>query len=176
MPQQLFGSQRGGKDMYVQQANFFFGTSMTFANEIMKTAVRESHPTGTVIFKEGEVADHFYVLLEGRVRISIGESGHVVYIVSSGGEAFGWSSLVGRERYTASAECVEPTALMSFERERFQQVLAKDPVNGMTLYKGLANTLAGRLLETYRMISGLSLSEKTIASGSGQFMSADPAR
>jgi CRP-like cAMP-binding protein len=171
----MSGIQRGGIDMYVQQANFFFGTSMTFANEIMKTAARESHPVGTVIFKEGEAADHFYVLLEGRVRISIGESGHVVYIVSRGGEAFGWSSLVGRERYTASAESIEPTTLMSFERERFQQVLVKDPVNGMVLYKGLANTLAGRLLETYRMISGLSLSEQTIASGSGQFMSADPA-
>ncbi len=162
--------------MYVQQANFFFGTSMTFANEIMKTAVREFHPTGTVIFKEGAAANHFYVLLEGRVRISIGESGHVVYIVSRGGEAFGWSSLVGRERYTASTESIEPTTLMSFERERFQQVLAKDPVNGMVLYKGLANMLSGRLLETYRMISGLSLSEQTVASGSGQFMSDDPAR
>ena len=42
--------------MYVQQANFFFGTSMTFANEIMKTAEREVHPTGTVIFKEGDAA------------------------------------------------------------------------------------------------------------------------
>jgi CRP-like cAMP-binding protein len=48
---------------------------MTFANEIMKTAVREVHPTGTVIFSEGDSADHFYVLIEGRVRISIGESG-----------------------------------------------------------------------------------------------------
>jgi len=162
--------------MYVQQANFFFGTSMTFANEIMKTAEREFHPAGTVIFKEGEAAEHLYVLLEGRVRISIGESGHVVYIVSHGGEAFGWSSLVGRERYSASAESVEPTTLMSFERERFHQVLAKDPVNGMVLYKGLANTLAGRLLETYRMISGLSLSGQTVASGSGQFMTDDPAR
>jgi hypothetical protein len=71
---------------------------------------------------------------------------------------------------------MEPTTLMSFERERFHQVLSKDPVNGMVLYKGLANTLAGRLLETYRIVSGLSLSEQTVASGSGQFMSADPAR
>ena len=45
--------------MYVQQANFFFGTSMTFANEIMKTAEREIHPTGTDIFKEGETAEHY---------------------------------------------------------------------------------------------------------------------
>jgi CRP-like cAMP-binding protein len=61
--------------MYVQQAHFFFGTSMTFANEIMETAVKEFYPTDTVIFKERETADQFYVLLEGRVRISIGESG-----------------------------------------------------------------------------------------------------
>ena len=75
--------------MYVQQADFFFGTSMTFANEVMKTAIRESHPAGTILFEEGEAADRLYVLLEGRVRISLGESGHVVYIVSRGGEAFG---------------------------------------------------------------------------------------
>jgi len=30
---------------------------------------------GTVIFKEGAAADHFYVRLESRVRTSIGESG-----------------------------------------------------------------------------------------------------
>jgi CRP-like cAMP-binding protein len=75
MPERTRGVQTGGIKMYVQQANFFFGTSMTFANEIMKTAVREVHPTGTVIFSEGDSADHFYVLIEGRVRISIGESG-----------------------------------------------------------------------------------------------------
>lgn len=161
--------------MYVQQADFFFGTSMTFANEVMKTAIRESHPAGTILFEEGEAADRLYVLLEGRVRISLGESGHVVYLVSRGGEAFGWSSLVGRERYSASAETVEPTTLIFFERERLHQVLVKDPANGMILYEGLAKTLAGRLLETYRMIAGLSSSEQTVASGSGQFMSADPA-
>jgi CRP-like cAMP-binding protein len=111
-----------------------------------------------------------------RCASAIGESGHVAHIVSHGGEALGWSSLVGRDRYSASAECVEPTTLISFECELFHQVLSKDPINGMTLCKGLANTLAGRLLETYRMISGLSLSEQTVASGSGQFMSDDPAR
>jgi hypothetical protein len=46
----------------------------------------------------------------------------------------------------------------------------------MILYKCLANTLAGRLQENYRMISGISLSRQTVASGSGQFMTDDPAR
>ena len=148
---------------------------MTFANEVMKTGVRESHPAGTILFEEGEVADRLYVLLESRLRISIGESGHVVYIVSRGGEAFGWSSLVGRERYMATAETVEPTTLIFFERERFHQVLVKDPTNGMLLYEGLTKTLAKRPLEAYRIIAGLSSSEQTVTSGSGQFVSADPA-
>ena len=160
--------------MYVQQANFFFGTSMAFANEVMKTAVRKSHPAGTILFEEGVAANRFYILLEGRVRISLGDSGHVVYIVSRSGEAFGWSSLVGRERYSATAETLEPTTLILFERELFHKVLVKNPAAGMVLYEGLAKTLAERLLETYRIIAGLSASEQTVSSGSGQFMSADP--
>ena len=99
----------------------------------------------------------------------IGELGHIVYIVSKGGEAFGWSALVGRRDYSATAECLEPTSLLAFDRERFHEVLDKDPVNGQTLYKGLTKTLAKRLLETYKMITALSASGTDIVSGSGQF-------
>jgi len=108
--------------MYVQQANFFFGTGMTFANEVMKTAVRESLPAGTILFEEGESANEgepasrFYVLLEGRVRIGFGDSGHVVYVVSHSGEAFGWSSLVGREKYSTTGETLGPTTLNVMKR------------------------------------------------------------
>ena len=95
--------------------------------------------------------------------------GHIVYIVSKGGEAFGWSSLVGRPYYSATAECLEPTRLLAFDRQSFQQVLEKDPVSGQILYKGLTRTLASRLLETYNMITSLSPNGPGIASGSGQF-------
>ena len=155
--------------MYIQQADFFYGTSMTFAKEVMKIAERKSYPAGKTIFSEGDVAENLYVLIEGRVRIMIGELGHIVYIVSKGGEDFGWSTLVGRSEYSATAECLEPTTLLAFDRERFHQVLDKDPASGQTLYKGLTKTLAKRLLETYKMIAALSASGADIVSGSGQF-------
>ena len=155
--------------MYIQQADFFCGTSMTFAKAVMKIAEKESYTVGQTIFWEGDPAEFLYVLIEGRVRIIIGELGHIVYIVSQGGEAFGWSSLVGRPLYSATAECLEPTILLAFDRQRFQQVLENDPVNGQILYKGLAKTLANRLLETYKMITALSTSGAEIVSGSGQF-------
>lgn len=155
--------------MYIEQADFFYGTSMTFANAVMKIAENESYEAGETIFKEGDAAEALYVLIEGRVRIMIGELGHIVYIVSKGGEAFGWSTLVGRQSYSATAECLESTTLLSFDRQRFQQVLDQDPVSGQMLYKGLTKTLANRLLETYKMIAAQSLSNHDIVSGSGQF-------
>ena len=155
--------------MYIQQADFFYGTSMSFARSIMKIADKVSFAAGETIFTEGDPAEHLYVLIEGRVRIMIGELGHIVYIVSNGGEAFGWSTLVGRQFYSATAECLEPTTLFAFDRQRFQQEVEKDPVSGQILYKGLTKTLAKRLLETYKMIAALPMSEANIASGSGQF-------
>ncbi len=162
--------------MYIQQADFFCGTSMTFAKAVMQIAEKKSYGVGETIFIEGDKAEHLYVLIEGRVRIMIGELGHIVYIVSKGGEAFGWSTLVGRQFYSASAECLEPTTLLAFDRQRFQQVLEKDPVSGQILYKGLTKTLANRLLETYKMIAAQSSGEPDIASGSGQFPTYESAK
>lgn len=155
--------------MYIEQADFFYGTSMTFANAVMKIAEKESYKAGETIFTEGDPAEVLYVLIEGRVRIMIGELGHIVYIVSKGGEAFGWSTLVGRQSYSATAECLESTTLISFDRQRFQKILDNDPVSGQKLYKGLTKTLANRLLETYKMIAALPVSDHDIVSGSGQF-------
>ena len=159
--------------MYVEQVDFFRGASMIFVNEIMKIGVRKSMPRGDIIFHEGDPAIRFYILLNGRVRISIGESGHVVYIVSNGGEAFGWSSLIGRQDYSASAECLEPTKLIAFDRDRFQNAIEKDPANGIILYRGLAMTLANRLLQTYKMISSDMIAESIAGPGTGQFQEPD---
>jgi CRP-like cAMP-binding protein len=162
--------------MYIEQADFFYGTSMTFAKKVMDIAEKEFYTTGETIFMEGDPAEVLYVLIEGRVRIMIGERGHIVYIVSKGGEAFGWSSLVGRQNYSATAKCLEPTTLLAFDRQRFQQVLDNDPDSGQILYKGLTKTLANRLLETYKMIAALSLENQDIVSGSGQFPTFESAK
>ena len=72
-----------------------------------------SHEKGDILFHENDEARHFYILLNGHVKLSVGgEGGQVVYDVGQNGEAFGWSSLIGREVYSASAECVQPTKLL----------------------------------------------------------------
>ena len=72
----------------------------------MNVSMTESYDEGDLLFQQGDPANQFYILLKGRIKLILWETGHAVYIVSNAGEAFGWSSLIDRETYTASAECM----------------------------------------------------------------------
>ena len=156
--------------MYFKQKDIFWGMSKAFAKEIMKISVTESHLEGELLFRVGDPAISFYVLLKGRVKLSLGEVGQAVYIVSNAGEAFGWSSLIGRENYSASAEFMAPTKLLKFDREKLQNVLEKDTPNSLILFKRLAEILGSRLLQSYRLISSVSRAEISPSYGTGQVM------
>ena len=73
--------------MYLRQKDIFWGMKRDFVKEIMKLSTTEAHETGTVLFKEGDLADQFYILLKGRVKLSLGKIGQSVYITSNAGEA-----------------------------------------------------------------------------------------
>jgi CRP-like cAMP-binding protein len=105
--------------MYIQHADLFRGMSKDFLKKVMDITTKESHEKGAILFREGDPAVYLFALLQGRVDLSIGEMGHVVFVVSRPGEAFGWSSLISRDLYSATAECKVPTRLLKMEREKW---------------------------------------------------------
>jgi CRP-like cAMP-binding protein len=138
--------------MYIKQSDLLSGTSMDFVKKFMDICRMVSHEKGDILFHENDEARHFYILLNGRVKLSVGGGGQVVYDVGQNGEAFGWSSLIGRDVYSASAECVEPTKLLVADRKKLGKILEDDPASGLIFLKQLAATLGNRLMETYKMI------------------------
>ena len=138
--------------MYVNQSELFQGTSMDFVKNFMDTSQMTSHAKGDILFREKDPARYFFILLSGCVKLSISESGQMVYQASRAGEAFGWSSLLGGAEYSASAECIQPTQLLKTDSQKFARVLEKDPANGVIFFKHLAATLGNRLLESYKLI------------------------
>jgi len=139
--------------MYIKQSELLMGTSMDFIKKFMDMSQMVSHEKGDVLFREKDPALYFYVLLNGRVKLGVGQGAQAVYDVRKNGEAFGWSSLIGRDRYSASAVCVEPTKLLKTNSEKLRKELENDPRNGIVFFKQLAATLGNRLLETYKTIS-----------------------
>ena len=114
--------------MFIHQTDLFRGMNKDFVKQVFDLAVKESIADKDVLFSEGDQAKHFYILLKGRVKLSTGETGQVVHTVSRPGEAFGWSSLVGRDVYSASAKCLAPTTLVIVNRNKFQEILDKEPI------------------------------------------------
>ncbi|MBW2604745.1 MAG: cyclic nucleotide-binding domain-containing protein [Deltaproteobacteria bacterium] len=154
--------------MYFQQSDLFWGMSRNFVKEVMNTAEKESHHKGHFLFNEGDPATYFYILIKGCVKLTIGEIGQVVYTVDHAGEAFGWSSLIDRDVYTASAECTKDTILQNFDRRTLQKILEQDPANGLIFYKRLAETIGHRLLSSYKMITSVSKANISPTMGSKQ--------
>jgi CRP-like cAMP-binding protein len=138
--------------MFIKQSEIFLGTSMDFVKKFMDISQMTSHADGDVLFREHDPARFFYVLINGSVKLSVGEPARVVYNARRNGEAFGWSSLIGRADYSASAQCEEPSKLLKTDSTRFCEILEKDPANGFVFFKQLAATLGNRLLENYKAI------------------------
>ena len=135
--------------MFIQQTDLFRGMDKDFVKETYDITTKQSSKEGEVLFSQGDQARHFYILLKGRVRLGTRDTGQVVHTVSRPGEAFGWSSLVGRDIYSASAECVQATKLLKIDREDFQKILEKDPTNGLSFFRRLAGALGERLINSY---------------------------
>ncbi len=141
--------------MYFQQSDLLQGMSKDFIKNFMDIAVKASHNPGFFLFREGDRANSFYILLKGRVKLTIGEDGHTVYRIDQSGEVFGWSSLVGRNVYSASAECREPTKLLKVNVKKIHHILERKPENGLIFFRRLADTLGNRLVQTYKMIPSM---------------------
>ncbi len=138
--------------MIIEQSDLFKGLSPEIINEIGKNTIEESYGKGAFIIKETHVAEHLYILEEGEIRLSVGEKGRITHLISNAGESFGWSSLVDRDTYTASAECLAPCKVVKIEKEKLSKIFEDDPADGMLFFRRLARIIGDRLVNSYSTI------------------------
>ena len=138
--------------MIIEESELFKGLGPEIINELAESMIEEFYGKGSFVFKQRYLAEHFYILQEGKIRLSVGEKGRITHLVSNPGQAFGWSSLVGRDTYTASAECLAPCKVIKIEKERLNKVFENDPASGLLFFKRLAGIIGERLVNSYLAI------------------------
>jgi CRP-like cAMP-binding protein len=98
----------------------------------------ESRPDGDVLFVEGDPADAFYVIIEGSVRASIGDS--LVGHAAAGEEVGALAVLDERPRlFTATTET--PAVVLRIDGEDFLYLLEQHP----RLARGVIRHLASQM-------------------------------
>ena len=145
--------------MFIAQSELFKGLGKEALDIIVKESSERAFHKDDVVFREGQKADTFYVLLEGSVHLVMGRQEELCFIVSCRGEVFGWSALVDPYRYQATAICTAGTRLIQVPASTVDQVAKDLPADGTKIYKNLAGIVTGKLRGAYReRISDLDMS------------------
>ena len=131
-------------------ADLFQGITESTRWRILESGRVESYAPRDFIFRHGEPARRFYIVVEGRVRLSQGPGELLAHVASDPNELIGWSSLVENKTYTASAECLTPVKVLKFEFQQLNEILLEDPASGMVFFKNLAAIIGRRLLKSYQ--------------------------
>ncbi len=142
-----------GDIMQLKQGDLFWGMDSNFVKQVMDETEKKNYDEGAVLFDSGDAADHFYILIKGRIKLTIGGEGPIVYIAKDPGQVIGWSTLLGRDLYSAKATCVEPTKMVKVGKDSFLEGLAKVPESEALFFKRVAGMLGDRLVSVYPSVA-----------------------
>tara|TARA_B100001121_G_scaffold303040_1_gene316445 strand:- start:24072 stop:26534 length:2463 start_codon:yes stop_codon:yes gene_type:complete len=101
----------------------FFPVDITQLDVYRTEKVDRSHyQKGSFVFKEGDIADYFYVIEEGQVEIvkHNPDGTDTILAVLKEGDSFGEMGLMQKAPRSASVRCITPVGLLKVSREDFK--------------------------------------------------------
>jgi CRP-like cAMP-binding protein len=138
--------------------HLFRGLAPRGLEQIATIATEERHEAELLIFREGDVGQKLYLILEGKVRISrsLAGMGDETLAVLGPGEAFGEMSLVDDTARSADAYVHEPCRLAVITREAFEDLLFLHKELAYEILWNFVRILSQRLRETNDKMAFLS--------------------
>ena len=117
---------------------------------LVDSAMLKSFDAGELIFREGDMANRFYLIREGRVALESAkrESEPVLVQYIGAGDVLGWSWLVPPYYWHFDARAVEPTQAIFFYGTRLREQCEEDKAFGYELMRRTAETVIDRLQAT----------------------------
>ncbi len=117
---------------------------------IAAIAEEEHLPAGTVVFREGDPSGEVYVVLEGRVSLSmrVERRGEQLILTFGPGELLGWSGFRSNGRRVATARTLESSSLLRLPSSAVRRLCDEDHDIGFALMKRAFAEVTTRLEET----------------------------
>ena len=137
---------------------FMQGLGLSHAATLAECAMKTEFASGQLIFREGDIANRFYVILEGKVALQARSQGASPVLIETigPGEVLGWSWLFEPCTWHFDARAVEPTKAIFFYGTWLREQCEKDRVFGCELYKRVSLVVIDRLQSARRRLLELS--------------------
>ena len=113
-----------------------------------------NHPSGKVIFEQGEPAQYLYLLVQGEVDVNFKPDDGPELTLSHlmPGDVVGWSAALGRSTYTASAVCITNSQFLRVCTHDLYNICANYPDTGRIIIDHLAAMVAKRINNTHAQV------------------------
>jgi CRP-like cAMP-binding protein len=134
----------------VAQHPFVRGMTEAQVQLLTQCAMLTEFEADQVIFREGDIANRFYLIQRGQVSLeTAGAEGSVIQIQTVGpGEVVGWSWLFAPYYWHFSARASEPTQAVFFYGTRLRECCDDDTEFGYHLMRRMAVVVMHRLQAT----------------------------
>jgi CRP/FNR family transcriptional regulator len=128
------------------------------------TLVRRVFQAGDAVFRQGELAQHIFLIKSGRIRLSrVMENGTELMLdIRKPGDCLGEYILNGMDSgypYPVTASCVDKVVTCGFSKSSFEGMILKHPLIGLTVIRNMAGRIAN-LTERIEAMSQTHLEEK----------------
>ena len=129
---------------HIKNTEIFLDLADNELQKIIPICHEEALPKGTLIWKEGDIADRIYVLQKGKARINL--RGKSIIDITEPGRILGWSAFVKYNKYyTATAECLEDSAFIRILAADIMSLFRENQSIGLKVMDNLADVIARRL-------------------------------
>ncbi|MDH5354752.1 MAG: cyclic nucleotide-binding domain-containing protein [Gammaproteobacteria bacterium] len=132
---------------YLSSHPFFDKLDEDFLQFVSNSATELQLKKGDILFRQGELADKFYLLREGQISVQVPAIvGPALEIQSlSKGQILGWSWLMPPYRWHFLARVEEDSDLIEFDGISILAHCEEDPKFGYELFKHFAALMSERL-------------------------------
>src|SRR5215813_5932675 len=132
----------------------FAGLKAQELDDILRDARAARYAKNAPVFRQGDEADSFFVLLHGHLRVMKttpdGQQVVVRYVVP--GEVFGVAMMMGWNAYPATCTAVEDSVVLVWPTSAWPQLAARHPA----LARNTMQAVGGRLQEAHTRIVEMS--------------------
>lgn len=128
------------------------------ADEVSRFSSVKKYAENEYIFKYSAPAGHVYMLMEGSVNLRLPAKPQDFSLIISKiekGELFGLSPLLDSPRYTATAQCSEPSEVLSIEAKPFRELLKNNHIVGFNVMTQVANIYFSRYIDVLKNLQGV---------------------
>jgi len=111
---------------FLKKCSVFETFTPTLLADVAGKMQRETHPAGTVIIKQGDEGDKFYIIRRGKLDVLKESMGKVDVVATlEAGAVFGELALLRKEPRAATVKSVEEVELLTLSKDIFMDVIQR---------------------------------------------------